>query len=133
MAAFKVPKTIRIVPQIPRTPTGKLQRRRVAGLLDEADDEVRRRRRRGDRRLRRRGTGARRKRVTLIARGAHLRAMQEHGVRVLSPRGDFHVHPPATDDLGAVVDADVALIGLKAYSLPSSPPASARRSRVGRR
>jgi oxalate---CoA ligase len=37
LAAFKVPKTIRIVPQIPRTPTGKLQRRRVAALLDEAD------------------------------------------------------------------------------------------------
>jgi acyl-CoA synthetase (AMP-forming)/AMP-acid ligase II len=37
LAAFKVPKTIRIVPQIPRTPTGKLQRRRVAALLDEAE------------------------------------------------------------------------------------------------
>jgi acyl-CoA synthetase (AMP-forming)/AMP-acid ligase II len=37
LAAFKVPKTIRIVEQIPRTPTGKLQRRRVAALLDEAD------------------------------------------------------------------------------------------------
>ncbi len=37
LAAFKVPKTIRIVPQIPRTSTGKLQRRRVAGLLDELD------------------------------------------------------------------------------------------------
>ncbi len=37
LAAFKVPKTIRIVPEIPRTPTGKLQRRRVAALLDEAD------------------------------------------------------------------------------------------------
>ena len=37
LAAFKVPKTIRIVDEIPRTPTGKLQRRRVAALLDEAD------------------------------------------------------------------------------------------------
>jgi acyl-CoA synthetase (AMP-forming)/AMP-acid ligase II len=37
LAAFKVPKTIRIVPEIPRTPTGKLQRRRVAALLEEAD------------------------------------------------------------------------------------------------
>ena len=37
LAAFKVPKIIRIVEQIPRTPTGKLQRRRVAALLDEAD------------------------------------------------------------------------------------------------
>jgi acyl-CoA synthetase (AMP-forming)/AMP-acid ligase II len=37
LVSFKVPKTIRIVLQIPRTPTGKLQRRRVAALLDEAD------------------------------------------------------------------------------------------------
>jgi acyl-CoA synthetase (AMP-forming)/AMP-acid ligase II len=37
LAAFKVPRTIRIVEQIPRTPTGKLQRRRVAALLEEAD------------------------------------------------------------------------------------------------
>jgi acyl-CoA synthetase (AMP-forming)/AMP-acid ligase II len=35
LAPFKVPKTIRIVAQIPRTATGKLQRRRVAALLDE--------------------------------------------------------------------------------------------------
>jgi len=60
--------------------------------------------------------------VTLIARGAHLKAMQEHGVQVLSPRGDFHVHPPATDDFGAVADADIAFIGLKAYSLPELAP-----------
>jgi 2-dehydropantoate 2-reductase len=56
--------------------------------------------------------------VTLIARGPHLRAMQEHGVRVLSPRGDFTAKPQATDDLGAVADADAVFLGLKAYSLP---------------
>jgi acyl-CoA synthetase (AMP-forming)/AMP-acid ligase II len=33
LAAFKVPRTIEVVDEIPRTPTGKLQRRRVAGLL----------------------------------------------------------------------------------------------------
>jgi 2-dehydropantoate 2-reductase len=27
--------------------------------------------------------------VTLIARGPHLRAIQEHGIRVLSERGDI--------------------------------------------
>ena len=31
--------------------------------------------------------------VTLIARGPHLAAMQEHGVQVRSPRGDFTAHP----------------------------------------
>ena len=56
--------------------------------------------------------------VTLIARGAHLEAMREQGVRVISPRGDFEAHPLATDDIDALGDADVAFIALKAYSLP---------------
>jgi 2-dehydropantoate 2-reductase len=60
--------------------------------------------------------------VTLIARGEHLRAMQRHGVRVLSPRGDFDAHPAATDDLDAIADADVVFLGLKAYSLPALAP-----------
>jgi len=60
--------------------------------------------------------------VTLIARGAHLRAMSEHGVRVLSPRGDFTAHPRATDDIAAVSAADVVFVALKAYSLPEIAP-----------
>jgi 2-dehydropantoate 2-reductase len=60
--------------------------------------------------------------VTLIARGPHLHAMQERGVRVLSPRGDFEAHPAATDDLDAVADADVVFVALKAYSLPALAP-----------
>jgi 2-dehydropantoate 2-reductase len=60
--------------------------------------------------------------VTLIARGAHLQAMQEHGVQVLSPRGDFHAQPNATDDIDAVGDADVVFVALKAYSLPELAP-----------
>jgi 2-dehydropantoate 2-reductase len=60
--------------------------------------------------------------VTLIARGAHLEAMREHGVRVLSPRGGFEAHPRATDDIDAVLDADVVFVALKAYSLPELAP-----------
>ncbi|MGN6794789.1 MAG: 2-dehydropantoate 2-reductase [Streptosporangiaceae bacterium] len=60
--------------------------------------------------------------VTLIARGAHLAAMRENGVRVLSPRGDFTAHPPVTDDIGAVAVADVVFVALKAYSLPEMAP-----------
>jgi 2-dehydropantoate 2-reductase len=56
--------------------------------------------------------------VTLIARGPHLAAMQAHGVRVLSPRGDFTAHPAATGELAAVAAADVVFVALKAYSLP---------------
>ncbi|HXW46658.1 MAG TPA: 2-dehydropantoate 2-reductase [Streptosporangiaceae bacterium] len=60
--------------------------------------------------------------VTLIARGRHLEAMAENGVRVLSPRGDFTAHPRATGDLEAVADADVVFVALKAYSLPGLAP-----------
>jgi 2-dehydropantoate 2-reductase len=60
--------------------------------------------------------------VTLIARGAHLAAMQERGVRVRSPRGDFTAHPRATDELAAVADAEVVFVALKAYSLPDIAP-----------
>jgi 2-dehydropantoate 2-reductase len=60
--------------------------------------------------------------VTLIARGAHGAAMARDGVRVLSPRGDFTVRPPVTDDLAAVADADVVFVALKAYSLPEIAP-----------
>jgi 2-dehydropantoate 2-reductase len=60
--------------------------------------------------------------VTLIARRAHLAAMQEHGVRVISPLGDFVAHPDATDDLEVVRDAEMVFVGLKAYSLPEIAP-----------
>jgi 2-dehydropantoate 2-reductase len=60
--------------------------------------------------------------VTLIARGAHLAAMRDNGVRVLSPRGDFIAYPPVTDDVAAVADADAVFVALKAYSLPAIAP-----------
>jgi 2-dehydropantoate 2-reductase len=60
--------------------------------------------------------------VTLIARGAHLAAMQRDGVRVQSRRGDFTARPDATDDWSALADADVVLVALKAYSLPEAAP-----------
>jgi 2-dehydropantoate 2-reductase len=56
--------------------------------------------------------------VTLIARGAHLEAMRQSGVRVISPRGDFEARPAATDDFDALGEADFAFVALKAYSLP---------------
>lgn len=60
--------------------------------------------------------------VTLIARGDHLAVMRAKGVHVLSPRGDFHVHANATDDLDAAGDADVVFVSLKAHSLPELAP-----------
>src|SRR5581483_9885235 len=60
--------------------------------------------------------------VVLIARGPHLRAMQERGVQVISSRGDFAAHPRATDDLAAVRDADVVFLSLKAHLLSEMAP-----------
>ena len=60
--------------------------------------------------------------VTVIARGAHLRAMATRGVQVLSPRGDFTAHPRATDDWAALADAEVVFVALKAYTLPEIAP-----------
>ncbi len=60
--------------------------------------------------------------VTLIARGAHLAALRARGVTVRSERGDFTAHPAATDEIEACAEADVVVLGLKAYSLPELAP-----------
>lgn len=60
--------------------------------------------------------------VHLIARGAHLAALRAHGVRVLSPRGDFSAHPHATDDPTTVGPVDYVFLGLKAHSYASAGP-----------
>jgi 2-dehydropantoate 2-reductase len=60
--------------------------------------------------------------VTLIARGAHLRAMQERGVRVIGSLGEFEAHPAATDDPASVGAVDVVLLTLKAHSLTEMAP-----------
>lgn len=57
--------------------------------------------------------------VTLIARGPHLRAMQEHGVRVRGDLGDFQVNARATDDPQKVGEVDVLILTLKTHSVPA--------------
>jgi 2-dehydropantoate 2-reductase len=69
--------------------------------------------------------------VVLIARGAHLEAMQKRGVQVVSPLGDFTVDAPATDDIDAVSDADVVFVALKAYSLTELAPRLGRSLKPG--
>jgi 2-dehydropantoate 2-reductase len=56
--------------------------------------------------------------VTLIARGAHLLAMFEHGVRIRGSLGEFVTHPRVTDDPASLNDVDVLILTLKAHSLP---------------
>ena len=60
--------------------------------------------------------------VVLFARGAHLRAMQERGLRVISPDGDFEVRPRVAGDLAATGKADVVFLGVKAHSLTALAP-----------
>jgi 2-dehydropantoate 2-reductase len=55
--------------------------------------------------------------VVLIARGAHLRALRKHGVRVESARGDFHVAPGCTDTCADVGPVDVVILALKAHQI----------------
>jgi 2-dehydropantoate 2-reductase len=60
--------------------------------------------------------------VTLVARGAHLAAMRERGVEVRDDGGSFVAHPPCTDDLSVVTEADAVFLTLKAHSLPDMAP-----------
>ncbi|MFD3601028.1 2-dehydropantoate 2-reductase N-terminal domain-containing protein, partial [Streptomyces sp. NPDC058656] len=60
--------------------------------------------------------------VHLIARGPHLAAMRQHGVRVLSPRGDFTARTHATDDPAEVGPVDFVFLGLKANSYAACGP-----------
>ena len=60
--------------------------------------------------------------VTLFARGPHLRAMQEHGVRVRSVEGDFQAQPRIVGSLDEAGPADVVFLGVKAHSLTQLAP-----------
>ena len=60
--------------------------------------------------------------MVLFARGPHLRAMQERGLRVISPDGDFEVKPEVAGDLNAIGHADVIVLGVKAHSLTTLAP-----------
>lgn len=68
--------------------------------------------------------------VTFIARGAHLRAMQERGLRLESPLGDATIRPVrASDDPGTVGPVDLVLLAVKLYDV--QPAAEACRPLLG--
>ncbi len=60
--------------------------------------------------------------VTLFARGAHLKAMQERGLRVEGADESFEVHPQVTGSLESIGPSDVVFLGVKAHSLPDLAP-----------
>lgn len=59
--------------------------------------------------------------VTFIARGEHLKAIRERGLRVESINGDFTVHPAqATDDPASIGEVDYVLVAVKGWQLPDA-------------
>jgi len=60
--------------------------------------------------------------VVLFARGPHLRAMQERGLRVVGDEGELEVKPEVTGDLAAIGRADVIVLSVKAHSLTTLAP-----------
>jgi len=60
--------------------------------------------------------------VTLFARGPHLAAMQERGLRILSAEGDFEVRPKLIGNLQNAGPFDVIFLGVKAHGLTALAP-----------
>lgn len=59
--------------------------------------------------------------VTFIARGAHLQAMREKGLRLEGGRGDMHIVPTqASDDPAAVGPVDIVLFCVKMWDVESA-------------
>lgn len=68
--------------------------------------------------------------VALVARGKHLEAIREHGLRIESVHGDFEVRPAvATDDPSQIGAVDLVLVTVKSYDLEAA--AEAARPLVG--
>ncbi|WP_176463864.1 ketopantoate reductase family protein [Bordetella genomosp. 11] len=64
--------------------------------------------------------------VSVIARGAHLAAIQTHGLRVLSTGGDIAARPAhAVDRPQDLPPQDIVFVTLKAYALPAAASAIA--------
>src|SRR5947209_6971062 len=54
--------------------------------------------------------------VTFIARGRHLAAMREHGLRVKSGSGDIHLaQPNVTDDPSTIAPVEVVFFAVKLW------------------
>jgi 2-dehydropantoate 2-reductase len=62
--------------------------------------------------------------VAFIARGRHLAAMRDHGLRVTSAAGDIHLSKPVlTDDPATLGSADIVLFAVKLWDTESAAEA----------
>ena len=60
--------------------------------------------------------------VALIARGPHLKAIRENGVRIRSSDGDFEARLMATSDPTEIGKVDVVVLSVKAHGLTAIAP-----------
>src|SRR5215210_2768817 len=68
--------------------------------------------------------------VTFIARGEHLRAIRQTGLRIEKDAGEILIHPAqATDDPAQVGPVDVVIVGVKTWQLNEA--AHAMRPMIG--
>jgi len=56
--------------------------------------------------------------VTFLARGRHLKAIQQHGLTIRSIKGDFKISPAkATDSIKTIGKADLIILAIKAWQI----------------
>jgi 2-dehydropantoate 2-reductase len=68
--------------------------------------------------------------VTFVARGAHLAAMRENGLRIEGDRGETHIRPAqGTDDIAGIGTVDVILFCVKLWDV--EPAAEQLRAIIG--
>jgi 2-dehydropantoate 2-reductase len=68
--------------------------------------------------------------VTFVARGVHLAAMRENGLRIEGDRGETHIRPAqATDDIASIGTVDVILFCVKLWDV--EPAAEQLRAIIG--
>ena len=60
--------------------------------------------------------------VTLIARGCHLRAIQQNGLKVIQPEGEYSVDVKATDDPSKIGPVDLVILSVKTYQNEQAIP-----------
>jgi len=61
--------------------------------------------------------------VTFLARGEHLNAMRQNGLRIFSPKGDLHLkNVDATDNPAEIPRIDLMLLGVKAWQVEELLP-----------
>ena len=59
--------------------------------------------------------------VTFVARGAHLAALRQRGLTLVSPRGDLHLNPiQATDQAGSLGPVDFVLFCVKLWDVEAA-------------